>query len=127
MSFIRHPYFPHILYGMALTSVSMNLTSQRKSTEDERNRMNARISILESIKQQLESPDALSTDELERLKNLAKKQYEGMEATSETVIDSKDEVKWSNIFRGKKPVEGDTTMNKYEKQDIETLQKELSK
>ncbi|KAF8911663.1 hypothetical protein CPB84DRAFT_1842139 [Gymnopilus junonius] len=91
--------------------------------------MIARLTILESIKHQLESPDALSSDHLERLRKLAKIQAEGVKAASGgTVVaaESKDEVKWSDIFRGKKPVETEG-VNKWEKQDIETLQKELSK
>lgn len=101
----------------------MNLVSQRKTTEEERYRMTARLSILESIKQQLESTDALSSDELDRLKKLAKNQYEDADADSNVkagVAESKAEVKWSDIFRGTKPAETETTVNKWDKQDIET-------
>jgi uncharacterized protein YcbK (DUF882 family) len=105
---------------MALTSMSMNLVSNRRSTEEEQYRMKAQISILESIKQQLESNDPLSTDELERLRKLARH-------TDNAIAESKEEVKWSDIFRGKKPVTSETAISKWDKQDIETFQKEMSK
>ncbi|KDR75467.1 hypothetical protein GALMADRAFT_226115 [Galerina marginata CBS 339.88] len=120
-----NPYLPHVIYGLALTSVSMNLVSKRRSTEEEKNRVKAQISILESIKQQSESDDPLSTDELDRLKKLARHSATADAATG--AESTKGEVKWSDIFRGQKPVASETVVSKWDKQDMETLQKELSK
>ena len=64
------PYLPHVLYSVALTSISINLVSFRKTAEADVARVNAQISILESIKQQLQSRVPLSTDELEKLKEV---------------------------------------------------------
>jgi hypothetical protein len=121
-----NPYLPHVLYGLALTSISMNLVSQRRTIEEEQYRMKARISILESIQQQLQSNDPLSTEELERLKKLAR-HSSSSDAAVAAVAEKKEEVKWSDIFRGKKPVASDTTVSKWDKEEMATLQKELSK
>ncbi|KAF8959961.1 hypothetical protein BDZ97DRAFT_1922565 [Flammula alnicola] len=118
------PYFPHVLYSVALTSISINLVSQRKKAEDEKSRVQAQISILESIKQQLQSNKPLSTDELERLKKLAR----ASAGDAELAAAPKEEITWGDIFGGKKPVVAeDEEVSKWDKQDLESLRKEMSK
>jgi hypothetical protein len=67
-----HRYFPHVLFSLALTTISINLVSHRRTAEDERSRVQARISVLESIKEQLQSGKPLSNEELDRQKKLAR-------------------------------------------------------
>ncbi|KAJ6593328.1 hypothetical protein B0H19DRAFT_1055924 [Mycena capillaripes] len=63
----RRPVFN----AMLLAQASFFYYFKRKSTAAERNRSEARISVLESVVEQLRSNRPLSDDELARLKRLA--------------------------------------------------------
>jgi len=65
-------YLPHALYSAAIISLSIHLVNQQRTSSDERGRLNAQISVLQSISQQLQSGKPLSRQELERLKRLAR-------------------------------------------------------
>jgi hypothetical protein len=67
-----HPYVPHLIYSVALTSVSTHLLLQRKSIAEQRASISAQISILESIVQRLRSNEDMSDSELAQLKKLAR-------------------------------------------------------
>jgi len=120
MSLFSHRYFPHVLFSIALTSISINLVSQRRTAEDERFRVQAQISVLESIKEQLQSGKLLSNEELDRQKKLAR---------SADINDREihKAVSWSEVFRSSaRSSDGEAELSKWEKQDLETLQKEIS-
>jgi hypothetical protein len=114
------PYFPHAIYAIALTTISINLKGQRSTAEDEKARIGAQISILEGIKEQLQSNRPLSTDELERLKKLARPMVvtttEGMKDSGKSKKDQ--EVAWRSIFSGKKPLE--VELNKWDQQELDS-------
>jgi hypothetical protein len=114
------PYFPHVIYAIALTTISINLKGQRSTIEDEKSRIGAQISILEGIKQQLQSNQPLSTDELERLKKLARPTTvdvtPGVKKSGEAK--KEHEVGWGSIFSGKKPVE--VELSKWDKQELDS-------
>lgn len=115
MSLFSNRYFPHVLSAIALTSISINLTSHRRTAEEERSRIQAQISVLESIKEQLQSDKPLSSEELQRLKKLVRP----------VAVDTghqarKEEVSWTSVFR-KKPQQtpdGETEMSKWDQQDL---------
>lgn len=86
-------YGPHILYSAALVSVSTNLLYQKKHHAEQRSRLSARISILESIAEQLKSDKPLSAAEIERLRKLA----DPAEAVEEEPIMS-----WREALLGRK-------------------------
>ena len=109
------PYFPHVLYSVALTSISINLVGFKKHAEDDTSRINAKISILDSIKRQLQSNEPLSTDELERLKKLARLSPADAASPAE-----QDQVSWSDVFSGKGPVGKDLELSKWDQKDLET-------
>lgn len=75
----------------------------RRFTEEEKSRAKARISILESIKEQLsknpqDDSDLHSKEQVERLMRLANKKA--------AVADAKvlgDDVSWGDIFSGRTP------------------------
>lgn len=108
------PYLPHVIASVALTSISINLVSFRKTAEDEVARVNAQISILESIKQQLQSKESLPTNELERLRTLARRSAIDAAASS----GSTEQVNWGDVFSGKAPSK-DTELSKWEQKDLE--------
>lgn len=114
------PYFPHVVYAIALTTISINLKGRRSTTEDEKSRIGAQISILEGIKQQLQSNQPLSTGELERLKKLARPttvdSTQGVKQSGEAKKDH--EVGWGSIFSGKKPAEAE--LSKWDKQELDS-------
>lgn len=119
MSLFSNRYFPHAFFAIALTSISINLISHRRTVEDERSRIQAQISVLESIKEQLQSDKPLSSEELERLKKLVRPVdtgHEGRETGSQ-----KEEISWINVFRGRKgrASDGEPEISQWDKQDLE--------
>ena len=100
---LSSPYFQHALYSLACLSVSINLVGMRRSTEEDKSRAKARISILESVKEQLSnSPDVHSKEQVERLMKLANKK-----ATAADVRVHGDDVSWGDIFSGRTPNVGE--------------------
>jgi len=121
-SLFSNRYFPHAFFAMALTSISINLISHRRTAEGERSRIQAQISVLESIKEQLQSDKQLSNEELAKLKRLVRPVDEGREAESH-----KAEVSWTNVFRtSSQASDGEPELHKWDQQDLEKLQKEMS-
>ena len=115
MSLFSHRYFPHALFAIALTSISINLVSHRRTAEDERSRVQARISVLESIKEQLQSGKALSNEELDRQMKLARSANNNRE-------DHKA-VSWTEVFRSARKfqsLDGEAELSKWEQQDLQT-------
>ncbi|KAF8802652.1 hypothetical protein BYT27DRAFT_7260949 [Phlegmacium glaucopus] len=125
MSLFSNRYFPHAIYAIALTSISINLISHRKAAEDERSRIQAQISVLESVKEQLQSDKPLSNEELEKMKRLVRPVDTGQEGREP---ENQKEVSWINIFRGRKDraSDGEAEISKWDQQDLEKLQKEIS-
>ncbi|KAF5352076.1 hypothetical protein D9758_009446 [Tetrapyrgos nigripes] len=85
-------YGQHILYSTAITSLSIHLLYQRRHFEDQRAAVQARISVLESIVQELRSNKNLSPDDLARLKRLARPPEEKEE---------EEDLSWREVFSGK--------------------------
>ncbi|RDB23794.1 hypothetical protein Hypma_008968 [Hypsizygus marmoreus] len=112
-------YIPHAIYSVAITSISIHLVSQRKTSSDERSRINAQISILENVSEQLRSDKPLLPTELEKLRRLARPpEKSAVEVGNEEVMG------WREVFLGKKKSDEGPEMSKWEKKDIE---KELGK
>jgi len=128
MSLFSNRYFPHAFFAIALTSISINLISHRRTAEDERSRIQAQISVLESIKEQLQSDKPLSSEELERLKKLVRPVDTGYEGR-ETEESHKEGISWINLFRSSREPQtsdGEAELSKWDQQDLEKLQKEVS-
>ncbi|KAG5654187.1 hypothetical protein H0H81_006569 [Sphagnurus paluster] len=117
------PYLPHAIYSVAIVSLSIHLVNQRKLAGDERARIAAQTSILESISEQLRSNKAISGDELERLKRLARP----LEHNPATEGIPGESIGWREIFLGRKKEEGAPEMSKWEKKDMEKMNQDLGK
>ncbi|KAG6918953.1 hypothetical protein DXG01_010192 [Tephrocybe rancida] len=116
------PYLPHAIYSVAIITLSIHLVNQRKLAIDERAHVAAQTSILESIREQLQSDKPLSNEELVRLKRLARPiEHNAADGVPEKTI------MWREIFLGRKKAEGTPEMNKWEKKDMEIMQKDISK
>ena len=119
-----HPYVPHVVFGLALTSVSMNLVSGRKTWEEQKAKADAQISILESIRDDLKAGKTISDEELARLRKLAQPSENIGTATTASALgnkptsaDTSQTVSWGTIFKGQKPEEGH--LSKWDLQDLE--------
>ncbi|EPQ55232.1 hypothetical protein GLOTRDRAFT_76550 [Gloeophyllum trabeum ATCC 11539] len=102
----RTSYLPHIIYSVALTSVSIHLLWQRKTAEAQKASVLAQTSILEDIAQRLRSNDDLSDEEYTRLRNLARKKGEAVFNPAEV---KNEEIGWKDVFLGKKIEEEQAT------------------
>jgi hypothetical protein len=89
-------YLPHALYSAAILSLSIHLVNQQRSSSDERARLNAQISVLQSISQQLQSGKPLSSHELEGLKRLTRPVPLSLESQE------KEPIGWKEAILGRK-------------------------
>jgi hypothetical protein len=109
-----YSYLPHIIYSIALTSISTHLLIKRKAVAEERANVTAQISILESIVQQLRSDLPISEDKLERMKRLSRAHK--IPEISENGSPN-NHVKWGDVFLGNKTTPESSEL---EKKDLET-------
>jgi hypothetical protein len=89
--FVRS-YLPHALYSAAILSLSIHLVNQQRTSSDERARLNAQISVLQSISQQLQSGNPLSSYELASLKRLARPVPSSLESQPKEFIGWKEAI-----------------------------------
>jgi len=64
-------FMPHIIYSLALTTFSMHLLYERRAAEEDRAHYSGKISILETLVQDLEQGQAIDSQEAKRLRKLA--------------------------------------------------------
>jgi hypothetical protein len=112
MSRFASAYLPHALYSVAITSISIHLVSQKRTFSDERARVKAQISILESISEQLQSDKPFSTEEFERMKRLARPPEQ-----PHSELDDKDAIGWKEVILGRKKTNDE--MSEWDKKDME--------
>jgi len=111
-SFIRNSYFPHAIYSLAITSISVHLVSQKRKIAEDRARVAARISILESMIEQLRENKDVPLDELDRLHRLAQPPVAGGNAGESKGIS------WREVFLGPRKA-ADSEMNDFDRRDWE--------
>jgi hypothetical protein len=105
-------YFPHALYSAAIISLSIHLVNQQRSSSDDRARLNAHISVLQSISQQLQSGKPLSSHELERLKRLSRP----ARFSSESQL--KEPIGWKEVIFGRKTNDS-SGISTWDQKDVE--------
>jgi hypothetical protein len=91
------PYLPHLIYSVALTSISFHLLVKRDAIETERAQISAQISVLESVVRQLRTPESTGTvdvAEVDRLMKLARAHREEQLAQNRVMS-------WRDVFFGK--------------------------
>ncbi|RXW23578.1 hypothetical protein EST38_g2247 [Candolleomyces aberdarensis] len=122
------PYLPHALYAIAVTSLSIHISNQKKSSEEEKTRLETRISILQQVRDQLRNTDKpVSWDEIERLKKLARPTQSEAEDKSDGRVLPEVKLSWTDVFYGRKlPKEEDeVVLSEWDKKDLEKLKSEL--
>jgi len=112
-SFITSKYFPHAIYSLAITSISVHLISQKRRIAEDRARIAARISILESVLEQLQENKDVPLDELDRLHRLARPSVIEENASGE-----RKGIRWREVFLGSRKVV-DSEMNESDRRDWE--------
>jgi hypothetical protein len=91
-------FMPHIVYSLALTSFSMHLLYERRATEEDRAHYSGKISILETLVQNLEHGRKMDSQEVERLRKLA-----GISTSPvpKEVGRNQSEIGWKEVLLGK--------------------------
>ena len=89
-------YIPHLIYSLALTSLSFHILYQKKQSEVDRAHLTARTTILESLADQLRS-GTISEGEAEKLWRLAKT-HDDLEVRDRTQKEKK--IRWKEVFLG---------------------------
>ena len=94
-------YMPHIMYSLALTSFSMHLLYERRATDEDRAHYSGKISILETLVQNLEQGRTMDPREVERLRKLA-----GFSTSHVPEIGKgQSRIRWKEVLLGKTPAE----------------------
>jgi hypothetical protein len=95
-------FMPHIIYSLALTSFSMHLLFERRAAGEDRAHYSGKISILETLVQDLEQGRKMDSQEVERLRKLA-----GVSASHASTDVGRDQSKigWKEVLLGKRPSE----------------------
>lgn len=90
-------FIPHIIYSLTLTSFSMHLLYERRATEEDRAHYSGKISILETLVQDLERGRTTDPREVERLRKLA-----GLSTSHVPEINrNQSRIGWKEVFLGK--------------------------
>ncbi|KAF5354825.1 hypothetical protein D9756_005646 [Leucocoprinus leucothites] len=116
---LNSPYLPHAIYSLAITSISIHLVSQKRNIAEDKARVTARISILESVSKELREDKDISLDELDRLHRLARPP-----APKENGGRIKEVIRWKEVFLGPKRSAG-PEMSDLDRQDWEKIKEEL--
>ncbi|KII95604.1 hypothetical protein PLICRDRAFT_170232 [Plicaturopsis crispa FD-325 SS-3] len=115
-------YLPHLVYSLAVTSISIHLLWQRKTADAERAKIAGQISILESIVHDFRSGKHIPDVELERLKKLARERGEP-EIPEGGLL--KEEIGWREVFFGRKRVAGVVRESEWDRRDLEKARQEM--
>ena len=90
-------YIPHLIYSLALTSVSFHILYQKKQSEVDRAHLTAQTTLLESLADQLRS-GTISDGEAERLWKLVKI-HDNAEVKDKAQKEKK-KIRWREVFLG---------------------------
>jgi hypothetical protein len=108
-------YIPHVLYSIAITSISIHLVSHKQAIADDRARIAARLATLESVAAQLRDSKHLSLEELDQLQRLA---HPPPSSAAEQVRPIREEIGWKEMIFGRKR-SNETEMSEYDRRDLE--------
>jgi hypothetical protein len=112
-------YIPHIIYSIALTSVSIHLLIQRKAAVERRAHVDAQISILESIVHRIQNDKNVSDEEIEKLQKLARA-HKGFGPSSEVAGAADEGIGWKDVILGTKKRDfGSDGLSDWDRKDLE--------
>ncbi|EMD33251.1 hypothetical protein CERSUDRAFT_126373 [Gelatoporia subvermispora B] len=94
------PYFPHVLYSLAIISLGMHTLRQRKDAEAARDGCEARISVLSDLATRLRARERVPEEEFKRMWRLSRPREE-LEAALPGSREEK-EIGWREVLFGRK-------------------------
>lgn len=94
-------YLPHVLYALAITSVSIHLLVQRKGGAEQRLQTRAQIDVLESVTQRLRSGESVTDAEIERLRRMVAVADQGREEKNRDGQLREKNVNWKEVLLGR--------------------------
>jgi hypothetical protein len=115
-------YAQHIIYSLAITSISIHLLNTRKSTEATHSQLQAQISVLESITQRLRAGEDVSDAEVDRLKRLVRaNERTALEGSTNADDLKREAIGWREVLLGRK--RGDAERLKTEELDRRDIER----
>lgn len=109
---VNAAYLPHLFYSLAVTSLATHLLWTRTAAEEERRQLGAQVTLLESLSQRLRVGD-ISSDEVERMRRLAKDPPKADTATSHTG----GPIGWREVLLGRRRTGGEGRSEEYDQRD----------
>ena len=117
-------YIPHIIYTIAITSISTHMLWQRKEADDQRRYISAHIDLLQSCVQRLKAGERISDDELQRIRQFGRtaEELERDRAVARGLVrtqgDGTESIGWREALLGGRGKES-KVREVYEQQDLE--------
>jgi len=96
-------YLPHLIYATAISSLSLHLLMQKKSSAERIRQAGARISVLETLASRLEAGENVTDDEIARSRRMvregAKDLYEEVNKAGGMMKEA--DVDWKTVVLGR--------------------------
>ena len=108
-------YIPHIIYSIAITSITTHLLNQRKEFEDTRYRIQTHIALLESTVQRLRAGEDVPEIEFERIEKLKSEERLDRGVARGVKVEGGETIGWREVLLGRKGSE----VSEWEKKDLE--------
>jgi len=125
-------YIPHIVYTIAITSISTHLLWHRKEADDQRRHVSAHIALLESTTARLRAGESIPEAEWSRIRKFGEKSLSSEEMERERAVarglvrteGEKESIGWKEALLGSRKGREEVE-SRYEKMDIENVRKEM--
>ncbi|KAI0091228.1 hypothetical protein BDY19DRAFT_991799 [Irpex rosettiformis] len=119
------PYLQHVLYSLAITSISIHYLWHKRESEEQRRHYTTRIGLLEDTVKQLRVGERVSETDLDMLRKLAMEP--GSFSAAARGVEPEDEIGWREMLLGRKTDNGNAkaASEKWDEIDLEKLRKEL--
>lgn len=115
-------YIPHLIYALALTSISTHSLWHRKEAEEQRRHYTTRIALLEDTVRRLRAGEHVPESEFATLKKLASEPGMGSKA-ARGVEAGEGAIGWREVLLGRKNAGQSSTnaegLSKWDESDLE--------
>ncbi|TCD69420.1 hypothetical protein EIP91_007767 [Steccherinum ochraceum] len=128
-------YIPHIIYTVAITSISTHMLWHRKESDDQRRHVDAHVALLERLRSASSRlPEAEVREELERIRRTFRRSAEELErdrAVARGLVrvegEGRESIGWKEALLGGAAgaVGGGERREAYERADLEKVRKEI--
>ncbi|KAI0087117.1 hypothetical protein BDY19DRAFT_301384 [Irpex rosettiformis] len=120
------PYLPHVLYSLAITSISIHYLWHKRESEEQRRHYSTRIGLLEDTVHRLRAGERVTEQDFDMIRKLA--MGPGSDSAAARGVDPQREIGWREVVLGR--TVQDTAASKAASQrwdeiDLEKVRKEL--